>query len=116
MSVQDLHAVVSRCVQLRKIGPERWCGLCPFHNEKTSSFQVWKGRRGEGRYHCHGCGADGDGVDWLRKFEGKTFGEAGGAKPDPEIRREQVRRRDRERAIKAWYDRFPDSVPIEWLL
>lgn len=117
ITVEQLAEIVSRKVQLKRIGRERWSGLCPFHQEKSPSFQVWTGRRGEGRFHCHGCGADGDGVDWLRKIEHKTYREAGGLKPDPEIQRERERQKRREQAIREFRDRNPDStIPDDLLL
>lgn len=44
---------------------------CPFHNEKTASCKIHKHR-----YHCFGCGADGDVIDWLTKTQGLSFLEA----------------------------------------
>lgn len=41
---------------------------CPFHHEKTASCKISKNR-----FHCFGCGADGDVIDWLMKTEGKNF-------------------------------------------
>lgn len=41
---------------------------CPFHNEKTASCKIEKNR-----FHCFGCGADGDVIDWVMKMEGKDF-------------------------------------------
>jgi CHC2-type zinc finger protein/Toprim domain-containing protein len=45
--------------------------LCPFHRENTASFHVFPDR-----YHCFGCGASGDHIDWLVKREGLTFAQA----------------------------------------
>ncbi len=63
---------VSRRVKLSKHGPDRW-GLCPFHNEKSSSFSV---NDAKGFYHCFGCNAHGDILDWWREAEGLSFEEA----------------------------------------
>jgi DNA primase len=52
----DIVRYVSDYVQLRKVGGS-WKGLCPFHNEKTPSFNVSADR---GRFHCFGCGEGGD--------------------------------------------------------
>lgn len=46
---------------------------CPFHQEKTPSFTVNPVR---GRYHCFGCGADGDIFKFIQLQDGLTFGEA----------------------------------------
>lgn len=39
---------------------------CPFHTEKTASFKVYANNT---RWHCFGCGADGDAIDFVRKIE-----------------------------------------------
>jgi CHC2 zinc finger/Toprim domain len=44
---------------------------CPFHNDKTPSFHVFPDR-----YHCFGCGASGDHIDWLKQREGFTTRQA----------------------------------------
>lgn len=120
MSVEELAAVISHStrssVELKRIGRERWQGLCPFHHEKSPSFQVWRGRRGEGRYHCHGCGADGDADDWMRKVEGKA------ALPfDRRLleqhKQEQRRARQMSSLERRFYDRYPDAGPDwQWFL
>lgn len=46
---------------------------CPFHAEKTPSFRIDDDR---GRYHCFGCGKDGDHFTWLMEREGQGFPEA----------------------------------------
>ena len=42
---------------------------CPFHNEKSGSCKIYK----DNRYHCFGCGADGDVIDFMMKETGLTF-------------------------------------------
>lgn len=66
----DLRDVVKEHVSLKKEG-STLKGLCPFHDEKTPSFQVQPDH-----YHCHGCKAHGDAFDFLRKHTGITFQEA----------------------------------------
>lgn len=68
----DLVALVGQAVKLRKQG-SAWVGLCPFHSERSPSFQVVADR---GFYHCFGCGKHGDALSWLQEREGMTFGEA----------------------------------------
>ncbi|HQL48183.1 MAG TPA: DNA primase [Holophaga sp.] len=68
----DLVALVGQAVKLRKQG-SAWVGLCPFHGERTASFQVVGDR---GFYHCFGCGKHGDAFTWLQEREGLTFPEA----------------------------------------
>lgn len=67
----DLVALVGKYVALRRRG-DVYAGLCPFHNEKTPSFYVYPDRR----YHCFGCGAHGDCVDFVRAISGVDFMEA----------------------------------------
>ena len=48
-------------------------GLCPFHDERSPSFHV---RPQVGRYHCFGCGEDGDVFSFLQRMDHTTFSEA----------------------------------------
>lgn len=57
----DLTDVVSSYVDLKRTGAS-YKGLCPFHDEKTPSFVIQKG---DTHYHCFGCGAHGDAVQFL---------------------------------------------------
>ena len=68
----DLLALVGERVALRRSGSNH-VGLCPFHNERTPSFVVSPQR---GRYHCFGCGADGDAIDFVRQTQHLDFVEA----------------------------------------
>ena len=68
----DLSKIIERNVKLQKRG-NNLIGLCPFHNEKTPSFNV---NDEDGFYHCFGCGAHGDVISFIRNFEGKSFIEA----------------------------------------
>ena len=68
----DIVRFVSDHVQLRKVGGS-WKGLCPFHNEKTPSFNVSADR---GRFHCFGCGEGGDVFKFAMLKEKANFPEA----------------------------------------
>ena len=68
----DLLALVGQAVKLRKAGSAH-VGLCPFHAERSPSFQVIPARN---FYHCFGCGKNGDAFTWLMEREGMTFPEA----------------------------------------
>ena len=68
----DLVALVERYVELHKAGPE-FEGLCPFHTEKTPSFTVVPAKH---FYHCFGCGAHGDAIDFVQEMHGVEFKEA----------------------------------------
>jgi DNA primase len=69
----NLADVVSRVVTLRKAGGSRLKGLCPFHNEKTPSFNVDVDK---GFYKCFGCGKAGDAITFVRETEQLAFTEA----------------------------------------
>jgi DNA primase len=69
----NLADVVSRVVALRKAGGARLKGLCPFHNEKTPSFNVDVDK---GFYKCFGCGKAGDAITFVRETEQLSFTEA----------------------------------------
>ncbi len=66
----DLVAYISEFVRLKKVGAS-WKGLCPFHQEKTPSFNV----RGE-FFHCFGCGEGGDIFKFAMLHEKLSFPEA----------------------------------------
>jgi DNA primase len=68
----DLVSLVGQAVKLKKSGAA-WSGLCPFHSERSPSFQVVPQR---GFYHCFGCGKHGDAFTWVMEREGLTFPEA----------------------------------------
>lgn len=67
-----LAEVVGRYVKLTRRGREH-VGLCPFHKEKTPSFNVVEGK---GFYHCFGCGAHGTAIDFVMAVEGMGFADA----------------------------------------
>jgi DNA primase len=68
----DIVDLVGRYVELRRAG-QNWKGLCPFHGERTPSFNVNPARKG---YKCFGCGAGGDAIRFVMELEGKSFPEA----------------------------------------
>jgi DNA primase len=68
----DIVSVVSEHVALRKMGRSHK-GLCPFHQEKTPSFTV---RADPPVFHCFGCGAGGDVVEFVKLKEGLSFKDA----------------------------------------
>jgi DNA primase len=68
----DIVELVSETVKLRRAG-RNWVGLCPFHEEKTPSFNVTPDR---GLFYCHGCHASGDVFTYLMRREGCDFPEA----------------------------------------
>lgn len=68
----DVVAVISKYVTLKQRG-RSYLGLCPFHTEKTPSFNVSPERQG---WHCFGCGAGGNVFTFLMRMEGLSFPEA----------------------------------------
>ena len=64
--------VISDYMSLRKSGAN-YQGLCPFHGEKSPSFNVNPAR---GIFHCFGCGAGGNAVDFVMRMESLSFPQA----------------------------------------
>ncbi len=68
----DIVELISGYVTLRKTGRNH-VGLCPFHSEKTPSFNVNPEKQ---IFHCFGCGAGGDAFKFLELHEGMSFPDA----------------------------------------
>lgn len=68
----DIVDVLSGYIDLRRAG-RNFKALCPFHSEKTPSFVVSPDKQ---IFHCFGCGAGGDVVTFVMKYENLTFPEA----------------------------------------
>ena len=82
ISAKDIEAVKARTniadivgeyVALRTGGVGSLKGLCPFHDEKSPSFNV---RPSQGFYHCFGCGEGGDVYKFVQKLDNLSFTEA----------------------------------------
>ncbi|MBT1181044.1 DNA primase [Bifidobacterium sp. CP2] len=69
----DLYDIVSASVSLKPSGTGTYVGLCPFHDEKTGSFNV---RPALGVWHCFGCGLGGDVFKFVEQQENIDFREA----------------------------------------
>ncbi|WNI24906.1 DNA primase [Streptomyces sp. ITFR-16] len=67
-----IDAVVSEYLQLRNAGGGNLKGLCPFHDEKSPSFQVSPSK---GLFHCFGCQEGGDTIAFVQKIDHLTFAE-----------------------------------------
>jgi DNA primase len=102
----DIVQVVQERVPLRRAGTS-WKGLCPFHGEKTPSFNV---HGDKGYFKCFGCGAAGDVIKFVELYDKLAFPEAvrqlagrfGLTVPDSEDSKEDVEaNRDREALLKA---------------
>ncbi len=68
----DIVQVINNRVPLKKAG-NSYKACCPFHDEKTPSFNVSQTKQ---FYHCFGCGASGDALKFLMDYDGLSFVEA----------------------------------------
>ncbi|MCZ4295303.1 DNA primase [Vibrio sinaloensis] len=68
----DIVDIVDARVKLKKKG-KNYGACCPFHNEKTPSFSVSQEKQ---FYHCFGCGAHGNAIDFMMEYERLEFVEA----------------------------------------
>ena len=104
----DLAELISSYgVQVRHAGTSlKAC--CPFHHEKTPSFNI---NQNKGFYHCFGCGESGDAIKFVMKMDGLSFPEAAkklaaqcgvtiAEKADPEDAARPRRRRRRRPAVR----------------
>jgi DNA primase len=69
----DIVKVIEGYIRLRKAGAQNFTGLCPFHREKTPSFNVNATRQ---FFYCFGCQATGDVFSFVGKLENVSFPEA----------------------------------------
>ncbi len=102
----DIVQIVQERVPLRRSGTA-WKGLCPFHGEKTPSFQV---NGDKGFFHCFGCGVGGDVIKFIELYDKVTFPDAvrqlaarvGLTVPEPDDAKQDAEgQRDREALLKA---------------
>jgi DNA primase len=68
----DIVDVIASHVELKRAGGS-YKACCPFHDEKTPSFMV---QRGDSHYHCYGCGAHGDAIQFLMEYQKMSFSDA----------------------------------------
>ena len=111
-----IDAVVSEYLQLKNAGGGNLKGLCPFHDEKSPSFQISPSK---GLYHCFGCGEGGDTLAFVMKVDHLTFAETverlaqragitlryeeGGHGPARQQQGERIRLVEAHRAAAAFY-------------
>jgi DNA primase len=113
----DFLEIVSARTELRRAGPARYEGLCPFHDERTPSFGIDPAQK---VYYCFGCQASGDLFTFVQETEGVDFkgalellAERSGVELQLEAEdpREAQRRKLRERLLEllsrttAYYER-----------
>ncbi len=114
----DFLELVSARTELRRAGPARYEGLCPFHDERTPSFGIDPAQK---VYYCFGCQASGDVFTFVQETEGVDFkgalellAERYGVElqREEEDPREAEKRRRRERLLEllgrtaAYYERY----------
>jgi DNA primase len=114
----DFVELVSARTDLRRAGPARYEGLCPFHDERTPSFGIDPTQK---VYHCFGCQASGDVFTFVQETEGVDFKgalELLAERYGVELQREQEdpreaeQRRRRERLLEllsrttGYYERY----------
>jgi DNA primase len=114
----DFVELVSARTELRRAGPARYEGLCPFHDERTPSFGIDPAQK---VYYCFGCQAAGDVFNFVQESEGVDFkgslellAERYGVELEREAEdpRETERRRRRERLLEllertaGYYQRY----------
>jgi DNA primase len=113
----SLSAVIGRRVKLRKAGHEH-VGLCPFHQENTPSFRV---NDTKGLFHCFGCGASGDVIDFIRAIDGLDFrgaveflanGDLPAADPIDRVKAERIERAERIEATKEAFRQWASARSI----
>src|SRR4051812_21148776 len=99
----SLAQIVGRRVRLTKRGRD-YVGLCPFHNEKTPSFNVVEDKA---FYHCFGCGAHGDAIGFTMRVENAGFREAVEALASEaglDLPKETPAERERAERVATLYD------------
>jgi DNA primase len=69
----NLAEIIGERVPLNQVGPDSYKGLCPFHEEKTPSFYVTPSK---GLFHCFGCRAGGNAINFLMKINNQNFVDA----------------------------------------
>jgi hypothetical protein len=123
-SAVSIAALISDTVPLQRNG-KHLMGLCPFHDERTPSFNVYTDH-----YHCFGCGRHGDVIDWLVATRQMTFPEAvrhltDGARPDrthhrplrPPSAQQLARSRTADIFLRCWNEGVdPAGTPVQTYL
>ncbi|MBD3822400.1 MAG: DNA primase, partial [Thiotrichales bacterium] len=101
----DIVQVINQRVPLKKAGTT-YKACCPFHSEKTPSFNVNPQKQ---FYHCFGCGASGDSLKFLMEYDGLSFVEAVeqlAAMTGMEVPREKLtpKQQEQQQKTKDLYD------------
>jgi DNA primase len=114
-SANDVVELIGSYVPLKRSGSS-WKGLCPFHDEKTPSFNVNPQRQ---TYHCFGCGASGNVISFVMEMEKLAFVDAvrsladrAGIRIEPRSPREaaEASRRSALLSTVEWAARFFENT------
>ncbi|MBW2647504.1 MAG: hypothetical protein JRE23_15270 [Deltaproteobacteria bacterium] len=116
----DIEAVLqAEGIDLRQRGRSMW-GLCPFHDDRNPSFKVNPDRQ---TFHCFGCGAHGDAIDFTQRLHNLSFKDAlrylgmtPGKPPqvNPELNRKRELLRDFEQWRRETYRALCDEYNAIW--
>lgn len=68
-SIDLLRIIVNEVVELNSSD----YGICPFHDETKTSFNIFKAKSGRARFHCFGCGTTGDIFEFLKRTKKLNF-------------------------------------------
>lgn len=106
-----IEAIIGAVVPLRSRS-RKLVGNCPFHEDRTPSFTVYADS-----FHCFGCGAHGDVIDFLMRLHGVRLGEAldmldGGEMPRVHIRRPSETPADEARRVQEAVAIWNAALPI----
>lgn len=112
-----LDTIIAQTVKLRKSGANK-VGRCPFHPDNSPSFVVYT----DARYHCFGCGAHGDVIDFVSATQRVTTSEAiakitGGEAPKLNAEDREKRQREIERQAdeqKQRQQRAIENARVRW--
>ena len=73
LAATDIVDVIGSYIEVKRGGAGVFKALCPFHNEKTPSFNINQARQ---FFHCFGCKKSGDAITFVREIENLTFADA----------------------------------------
>lgn len=114
----NIAEVIGHSVNLKRKG-NLYEGCCPFHAEKTPSFKVY-----EDGFHCFGCGAHGDAIDFIVQMENCSPAEAierlgagdfklSGKEKQVLAEREKARERERQKAMAEAAAKWEAAAPAD---
>jgi len=73
---RSIVTVVSKYTELKELGGRRFVGVCPIHADNNPSLVVYAESRQDEHFHCFGCHAHGDVIEFVRLVEGCSFEQA----------------------------------------